>query len=72
MVGGVVSACIGAAPQEPWLAAITGLIAFNIAGERTAKVSGDNPGTFHSLLFDKLYHLRGEDILKEAQVEWKD
>jgi hydroxyethylthiazole kinase len=72
MVGGVVSACIGVTPQEPWLAAITGLIAFNIAGERAAQVSGENPGTFHSLLFDKLYHLRGEDILKEAQVEWKD
>jgi len=72
MVGGVVSACIGAAPLEPWLATITGLVAFNIAGERAAKVSGENPGTFHSILFDKLYHLRGVDLIKEAQVEWKD
>jgi len=72
MVGGVVSACIGAAPLEPWLATITGLIAFNIAGERAAKISGENPGTFHSLLFDNLYHLRGADIVKEAQVEWRE
>ncbi|PKM76611.1 MAG: hydroxyethylthiazole kinase [Firmicutes bacterium HGW-Firmicutes-15] len=71
MVGGVVAACIGIAPQEPWLATITGLIAFNIAGERTARVSGENPGSFRSLLFDNLYHMRGEDILKEAQVEWR-
>jgi len=71
MVGGVVSACIGAAPQEPWLATITGLIAFNIAGEQAARTSGENPGTFRSLLFDRLYQLRGADLLKEAQVEWR-
>ncbi len=71
MVGGVVSACIGVAPLDPWLATITGLIAFNIAGERAARVCGQNPGTFRSLLFDKLYQLRGEDIIKEAQVEWR-
>jgi len=71
MVGGVVAACIGAAPSEPWLASITGLIAFNIAGERAAQISGDNPGSFRSLLFDQLYHLRGEDILKEARVDWE-
>jgi len=71
MVGGVVAACIGAVPSEPWLASITGLIAFNIAGERAAQISGGNPGSFRSLLFDKLYNLRGEDILKEARVEWE-
>jgi hydroxyethylthiazole kinase len=71
MVGGIVAACIGVTPQEPWLAAITGLSAFNIAGERAARISGENPGTFRSLLFDNLYHLRGEDILKEAQVQWR-
>jgi hydroxyethylthiazole kinase len=72
MVGGVVSACIGSAPVEPWLATVTGLIAFNIAGERAAKLSGNNPGTFRGLLFDNLYNLKGADILKEAQVEWEE
>ncbi|MEN6461547.1 MAG: hydroxyethylthiazole kinase [Syntrophomonas sp.] len=70
MVGGVVAACIGAVPAEPWLATITALTAFNIAGERAAKISGDAPGTFHSLLFDKLFQLKGADIGKEARVEW--
>lgn len=70
MAGGVVAACIGSSPAEPWLATITGLLAFNIAGERAAITAGDNPGTFHSLLFDQLYNLRGTDILEEAQVEW--
>ncbi|MDD3364700.1 MAG: hydroxyethylthiazole kinase [Syntrophomonas sp.] len=71
MVGGVVAACIGGAPLEPWLATITGLTAFNIAGEQAVKVSGENPGSFRTILFDKLYHLRGEDIIKEAQVDWR-
>jgi len=71
MVGGVVSACTGAVPLKPWLAAMTGLIAFNIAGERAAVISGGNPGSFRSLLFDKLYNLRGKDIIKEAKVEWR-
>lgn len=69
MAGGVVAACMGAAPREPWLATITGLCAFNIAGERSIKVSGENPGTFRVLIFDNLFHLRGEDILREARVE---
>ncbi|HWP97865.1 MAG TPA: hydroxyethylthiazole kinase [Syntrophomonadaceae bacterium] len=71
MAGGVVAACIGTVPGEPWLATATALMAFNIAGERAVGLSGRNPGTFRMLLFDKLYQLRGEDILQEARVEWK-
>lgn len=71
MVGGVVAACTAAAAGEDWLAAVTGLMAFNIAGERAARLSGDNPGTFRYMLFDHLYKLRGQDILKEARVDWK-
>lgn len=71
MVGGVVAACIGAMPAEPWLAAVAGLVAFNIAGEQAAQTSGDNPGTFRTLLFDRLFQLRGADLLKRAQVEWR-
>ncbi|MGI5921580.1 MAG: hydroxyethylthiazole kinase [Syntrophomonadaceae bacterium] len=70
MVGGVVAACMGAVPAQPWLAAVTAITAFNIAGERAAKTSGDAPGTFHSLLFDKLYQLRGKDIEQEARIDW--
>jgi|LSQX01.1.fsa_nt_gb hydroxyethylthiazole kinase len=72
MVGGVAAACIGAVPSEPWLATISSIAAFNIAGEKAARISGENPGTFHSLLFDELHRLRGADIVNEARVEWKD
>lgn len=71
MVGGVIAACIGAVPGEPWLAAVTGLLAYNIAGEHAAEKAGDNPGTFHSHLIDSLYHLRPRDIIKQARVEWR-
>lgn len=70
MVGGVVAACIGAVPTQPWLAAVTAITAFNIAGEKAAQISGEAPGTFHSLLFDELYRLRGADIGKEARIDW--
>ncbi|NMC28367.1 MAG: hydroxyethylthiazole kinase [Syntrophomonadaceae bacterium] len=70
MAGGVVAACIGANPEQPWLASVTGLLAFNIAGERAALASGHNPGTFRSLLCDQLYGLGGADIAAAARIEW--
>jgi hydroxyethylthiazole kinase len=70
MVGGVTAACIGAAPEEPWLATITGLLAFTLAGERAAADADNRPGAFHLHLFDHLYTLKKEDLLKEARVEW--
>ncbi|MDD4550517.1 MAG: hydroxyethylthiazole kinase [Syntrophomonadaceae bacterium] len=70
MVGGVVAACTGAFPQDPWLASITALCAFNIAGERAGSLSGDNPAYFRTVLIDQLYHLGDKDIMKEGKVEW--
>lgn len=70
MLGGVIAACAGAVPGEPWLATVTALCAFTIAGEKAAKASGKNPGTFRGLLFDNLFNLSAEDIRKEARVEW--
>ncbi|MDD3268549.1 MAG: hydroxyethylthiazole kinase [Syntrophomonadaceae bacterium] len=70
MVAGVMAACIGTPDADPFLASITGLLAYNIAGERAAARAGENPGTFRSLLFDYLYNLKGEDILREAKIEW--
>jgi len=71
MVAGLIAACIGSNRNDPWLAAVTGLLAFNIAGEKSAQKVGHNPGSFHLSLFDCLYHIKGEDIIKEAKVEWQ-
>lgn len=70
MAGGVMTACLAVAANEAWLASVTGLLAFNLAGERAVARCGNNPGTFRSLLADQLYHLRGHDILEEGKVEW--
>ncbi|TYO98002.1 hydroxyethylthiazole kinase [Desulfallas thermosapovorans] len=69
MVGGVMAACLGAAPEEPWLASVTGLLGFNIAGERAARQTGDRPGSFRIALVDRLYQLRGDDVIKEGRVQ---
>ncbi len=70
MAGAVMAACLAAAPGEAWAASISGLTAFNIAGERAARLAGMNPGTFRTLVFDQLYKLRGRDLLEEARIEW--
>lgn len=72
MVGGLMAACIGVSPKDPWLAAVSGLLAFTVAGERAALLSGQNPGSFRMALFDKLYELRGEDIAREGRVEFRN
>lgn len=71
MVAGVMAACIGTPGTDPFLASITGLLAYNIAGERAAAQAAENPGTFRQLLFDRLYNLAGQDILREAKVKWQ-
>ncbi|HHY60060.1 MAG TPA: hydroxyethylthiazole kinase [Clostridia bacterium] len=73
MVGGVIAACLGVNPQDPWLAGITGLLAFNIAGELAARRIGNRgPGSFRQAFTDALHHLTKEDILKEGRVTWQD
>ncbi|HHW06333.1 MAG TPA: hydroxyethylthiazole kinase [Clostridia bacterium] len=72
MVGGVMAACLGVAPQDPWLAGITGLLAFNIAGELAARKTGDNgPGSFRPAFADALHHVRKNDILREGRITWQ-
>lgn len=68
MVSSLVAACIGVNPDDAYLATITAILAYNIAGERAARKSGFKPGSFRVALFDELYDLRGEDIIKEAKI----
>jgi len=70
MAGGIMTACLAVAPDEAWLASISGLLAFNLAGERAAARSGENPGSFRFLLDDELHRLSCHDILAEGKVEW--
>ena len=70
MVGALVAACAAVHPHEQWAATLTGILAFNIAGERAFRRSGPNPGSFRSLLMDELYGLRGEELQREGRIRW--
>lgn len=72
MVGGIMAACLGAALQDPWFAAIAGLLGFNIAGELAARQIDDRgPGSFRIALTDQLHRLTKEDILREGRIAWQ-
>jgi hydroxyethylthiazole kinase len=63
------AACYCAA-GEPYLeGAAAGLTVFGITGELAAERSGDNPGTFHVLLYDCLAGLTPEVIREKAREE---
>lgn len=68
MLGGVIAACAASHPQDQWLAALTGLLAFNIAGEIAEDASGPRPMAFRSALIDSLYGLRGFDIVRKGRL----
>lgn len=60
-----------AAVQKDYFKAATGaLVAFGIAGEKASAISGEKPGTFHSVLYDALYSVKADDILRGAKVEF--
>lgn len=67
MLGAVIAACLAISPEDPWKAAITGTLAFNIAGEKAAERSA-GPGSFRINLMDKLFCLEGQDIVKEGRL----
>lgn len=71
MVGSVVAACVAVNPEDQWLATVTALCAFTIAGERAAQTSVTGPGSFRVALFDQLFNLRGADLIKEAKIQWQ-
>ncbi len=68
MLGAVIAACLAASPDDPWMAGITGTLAFNIAGEKAAGQSS-GPGSFRINLMDRLYSLQGRDIIKAGRLE---
>jgi len=58
-----------AVQEDKFLGAIGGLVAFGLAGEKAAENSGNNPGTFHVCLYDRLAALTCNDIIAGAKVE---
>ncbi|MEW5705988.1 MAG: hydroxyethylthiazole kinase [Actinomycetota bacterium] len=67
-----ITAAFAAVQKDYFKAAAGALVAFGLAGEKAAAVSGQRPGTFHSALYDEIYELKPEDILRGAKVELAD
>lgn len=55
--------------EDPFTAAVGGLVTFGIAGELAAQASGDRPGTFHVELYNALYAIDAEAIRDRARIE---
>jgi hydroxyethylthiazole kinase len=67
----VIIASFAAVDSDPFTAAVGGLVAFGMAGEMAAGISGDRPGTFHAELYNALYQLSEDAMLTGAKVDWK-
>lgn len=65
----VVVAAFAAVNTDPFEAACGGLVAFGIAGELAAGVSGGKPGTFHVELYNALSAVSAENINIRARLE---
>ncbi len=72
MAGSVVAACAAVECQDQFLAAVTGLSAFNIAAEQAEALSGPRPGSFRMHLQDCLFSLRGADIIQGSKIQCLD
>jgi hydroxyethylthiazole kinase len=68
----VIVASFAAVDDDPFRAAIGGLAAFGIAGEKAAETSGDKPGTFHVELYNALYSITADDIRSMAKIEMRE
>ncbi|MBE0447072.1 MAG: hydroxyethylthiazole kinase [Actinobacteria bacterium] len=56
--------------QKDYLKAATGaLVTFGIAGEKAATMTRGKPGSFHAALYDSVYAVDYDIILKEAKLE---
>lgn len=59
-LGGVMAVYLAEAPN-PFIAALAGTNAYNIAGGR-AQIKAQGPGSFREAFIDELYHLTADDI----------
>ncbi|NLG33195.1 MAG: hydroxyethylthiazole kinase, partial [Syntrophomonadaceae bacterium] len=69
MAGALVAATVGAT-DDPFTATAAGIMALGLAGEKAAaSMSTILPGTFRTKLFDSMYSLSEEDVLKGGKIK---
>ncbi|MHB8840233.1 MAG: hydroxyethylthiazole kinase [Candidatus Aquicultor sp.] len=64
-----ITASFAAVQPDRFIAATGALTAYGIAGEKAAFISGSRPGTFHASLYDTIYALMPEDVIRGAKIE---
>ncbi|RJQ33252.1 MAG: hydroxyethylthiazole kinase [Actinobacteria bacterium] len=62
-------AAFNAVQKNPLVAALGGLCAFGVAGEKAAYYTNNKPGSFHVALYDEVSNLSAADILDRAKIE---
>ena len=64
-----ITGAFAAVQADPFLAAAGALVAFGLAGEMAAEISGEKPGTFHVELYNALAALTPEVTAERAKIE---
>ncbi|HEX3011889.1 MAG TPA: hydroxyethylthiazole kinase [Syntrophomonadaceae bacterium] len=68
MVGALTAAAVGAC-EDKYSATVASIMAMGLAGEKAAKaVQKDLPGSFRVKLFDSIYTMTEDDVLKGGKV----
>jgi hydroxyethylthiazole kinase len=68
MVGALAAAAAGAV-DDKWVASSAAVMAMGLAGEMAeAAAGGALPGTFRVKLFDSVYSMTGDDIVKGGKI----
>jgi hydroxyethylthiazole kinase len=67
MVGSIISSLL-AVSYDYLEASLTGLLAMKIAGKR-AELNSKGTGSYKANLYDRLFELKEEDIIKEGEIE---
>jgi hydroxyethylthiazole kinase len=69
MVGALTAATAGV-NNDRFISTVAGILAMGLAGEMAAKsINGVLPGTFHMRLFDFIYNMTTEDVMKEGKIK---
>lgn len=66
-----VLACFAGVQRDYFRAAVSGLVAYGIAGELAAKTTDGKPGSFHTALYDSMKQLADSDITKLTKVSFR-
>ncbi|MGD0621951.1 MAG: hydroxyethylthiazole kinase [Thermacetogeniaceae bacterium] len=69
-IAGALTAAAAAVTDDRVISSAAAIMALGLAGEMAAEAAGPLPGTFRVKLFDSIYSITGNDIIKRGKVRW--